>query len=242
MTDTTTQTTPTSPSYRLDGDVAIVTLDDGKANALSTGVLEGLHGALDRSEIEAKAVVLVGREGRFSAGFDLAAMTASVESMRNLVADGARFLMRLYDLGLPTVAACTGHALAAGALTLLSCDQRVGAAGPFKIGLNEVSIGMPLPVFAVELARERLTTAEFGPATMQARIYDPDEAVAAGYLDRVVPAEQLLTEALTEARRLADLQTVAYARTKHVARTATIDHILETLDADLAGVSGPDPA
>jgi enoyl-CoA hydratase len=169
-------------------------------------------------------------------------MTASTDSMRHLVADGARFLMRLYDLGLPTVAACTGHALAAGALTLLSCDHRVGAAGPFKIGLNEVGIGMPLPVFAVELARERLTIAEFGPATMQARIYDPEGAAAAGYLDRVVPAEQLLEEALADAHRLAGLRTGAYARTKHVARTATIDHVLETLDADLTTVSGPEPA
>lgn len=242
MTDTPSGTTGSSPGYRLHDGIAVVTLDDGKANAISEAVLDGLSSALGQAEAEARAVVFIGRDGRFSAGFDLAAMSASSESMRSLVSRGARWMMRLYGCGLPTVAACTGHALAAGALTLLCCDHRVGADGPFKIGLNEVSIGMALPVFGVELARERLTPSEFGPATMQARIYDPDGAAAAGYLDRVVPAERLLDEAMADARRLAEVHGRAYARTKQVARQAVIDHILATLEADLAGVGKPEPA
>jgi enoyl-CoA hydratase len=229
-----------SPIYTLTDGIAVVTLDDGKANAITGDLLTGLHHALDRAEDEARCVVIVGREGRFSAGFDLAAMTASVESMRTLVVDGARLLMRLYGLPLPTVAACTGHALAAGALILLTTDHRVGAAGPFKIGLNEVGIGMALPVFAVELARDRLALTEFGPATMQARIYDPAEAVAAGYLDRILPPEELLDAALVDAHRLAELRTGAYARTKLVARQAMISRILTTLDADMASVGVPE--
>ncbi|MCU1454580.1 MAG: Enoyl-CoA hydratase/isomerase [Acidimicrobiales bacterium] len=233
----------TSPTYRLDDGIAVVTLDDGKANALSHAVIDGLHGAIDRAEADgARALVLAGREGRFSAGFDLATMTESVESMRGLVIAGAKVQTRLYGLGLPTVAACTGHALAAGAIMLLVLDHRVGGDAPAKIGLNEVGIGMALPVFAVELARERLTRREFGPATMQARIYDPAGAVEAGYLDRVVPAGQVVDEAIADARRLAELRTGAYARTKQVARQAVIDHILATLEDDLASISGPDAA
>ena len=160
MSDSSTSPLPT---YRREGDVAVVTLDDGKANVISTAVIDALHGHLDRLESEgARALVLVGRPGRFSAGFDLSEMTAGVESMRALVVHGARWLMRLYGLGVPTVAACTGHALAAGALTLLSCDVRVGADVPAKIGLNEVAIGMALPKFAVELARERVPLHELG--------------------------------------------------------------------------------
>lgn len=229
-----------SLAYRLIDGVAIVTLDDGKANAITGPLIEELHRALTRAEEEARAVVIVGREGRFSAGFDLATMTASVESMRTLVVDGARLLMRLYGLRLPTVAACTGHALAAGALLLLSSDQRVGADGPFKIGLNEVGIGMALPAFAVELARERLAVAEVGRATLQAQIYDPAGAVTAGYLDRIVPAEQVLDEALRDAHRLAELRTGAYARTKLVARQAVITRVLTTLDADMASITAPE--
>lgn len=234
---------PDSPqhpvSYRLEGDVAVITIDDGKANAISHGILAGLTKALDQAESEARAVVLVGREGKFSAGFDLAAMTESTESMRNLVTAGARFLTRLYGIGLPTVAACTGHALAAGALVLLTCDRRIGADGSAKIGLNEVAIGMALPVFAVELARERLAPGQFGPATMGAQIYDPAGAVDAGYLDAVAPADQLIEAAMDEAKRLAELRTGAYARTKEVARRSVIGHILETLEDDMATVSGP---
>ena len=238
MSDSSTSPLPT---YRREGDVAVVTLDDGKANVISTAVIDALHGHLDRLESEgARALVLVGRPGRFSAGFDLSEMTAGVESMRALVVHGARWLMRLYGLGVPTVAACTGHALAAGALTLLSCDVRVGADVPAKIGLNEVAIGMALPKFAVELARERVPHHELGAATLGARIYDPAGAVAAGYLDRVVPEAELLGTALAEAERLAGLRTGAYALTKLNLRQAMIADQLANVQADLDSVGMPE--
>ena len=238
MSDSSTSPLPT---YRREGDVAVVTLDDGKANVISTAVIDALHGHLDRLESEgARALVLVGRPGKFSAGFDLSEMTAGVESMRALVVHGARWLMRLYGLGVPTVAACTGHALAAGALTLLSCDVRVGADVPAKIGLNEVAIGMALPKFAVELARERVPHHELGAATLGARIYDPAGAVAAGYLDRVVPETELLGTALAEAERLAGLRTGAYALTKLNLRQAMIADQLATVQADLDSVGMPE--
>lgn len=227
-------------STTIEDGVAVVTIDDGKANAISHTLLDELGAALDQAEAEARAVVLAGREGRFSAGFDLGTMTKSVESMRELVVPGARFLMRLYGLPMPTVAACTGHALAAGALMLLACDHRVGAEGSAKIGLNEVAIGMALPVFAVELARHRLQTAELGPATMGARIYDPDGAVAAGYLDATAAPDDVVDAAVAEAHRLGELRTGAYGRTKDVARRAVITHILATLDDDLASLTGPE--
>ena len=238
MSDSSTSPLPT---YRREGDVAVVTLDDGKANVISTAVIDALQGHLDRLESEgARALVLVGRPGKFSAGFDLSEMTAGVESMRALVVHGARWLMRLYGLGVPTVAACTGHALAAGALTLLSCDVRVGADVPAKIGLNEVAIGMALPKFAVELARERVPPHELGAATLGARIYDPAGAVAAGYLDRVVPEAELLGTALAEAERLAGLRTGAYALTKLNLRQAMIADQLATVQADLDSVGMPE--
>jgi enoyl-CoA hydratase len=228
------------PTYLFDDGVAVVTMDDGKANAISPAVLDSLSQALDRAEKDsARALVLAGRPGKFSAGFDLATMTSGIEPMQALVEAGARFMMRLYELGIPTVAACTGHALAAGALVLLSCDHRVGSDGPAKIGLNEVAIGMGLPIFAIELARARLAWNEFEPATMQARIYDPAGAVAAGYLDRVVPDADLAAEAIGDAKRLAGLRTGAYALTKTRSRERTIAYILDTLTADISGLTGP---
>jgi enoyl-CoA hydratase len=227
-------------TYRLDDGVAVVTLDDGKANAISHTTLGELGDALDRAEKEARSVVIAGRHGRFSAGFDLATMTESAESMRGLVIEGARTLMRIYGYPLPTVAACTGHALAAGALVLLSCDQRIGADGSAKIGLNEVAIGMALPIFAVELARERLQPSELTAATMGARVYDPAGAAAAGYLDEVVPDFEVIAAAITHARALGELRTGAYARTKSVVRAAMIEQILDTLEADMADLAPPE--
>ena len=234
-------TEPASPRYRLDGDVAVITLDDGKANALSPALIGSLHEALDQARGEARAVVLAGRPGKFSAGFDLSVMTESTEAMRDLVQAGAELMIRWYDYDLPTVAACTGHALAAGALLLLTTDIRISGDAPAKIGLNEVAIGMPLPIFAIEFARDRLTKKSFAAATMGARVFSPEEAAVAGYVDRVVPADSVLDEALAEARTLATLSTGAYSRTKHTARQATVELVRATLADDMAKLTGPTP-
>lgn len=231
---------PGLPTFELDDGVAVITLDDGKANAITHDVLDRLSALLDWALAdEVRVVVIAGREGRFSAGFDLATMTSGEHAVRALVKHGAEFYMKLYGFPLPTVAACTGHALAGGAILLLSIDQRVGADGPAKIGLNEVAIGMGLPIFAVELARDRLSPTQLGAATMAAHIYDPASAVEAGYLDRVVPAESVIAEAIADARHLAQLRTGAYSLTKRLARQRSIDHILATLDADMASLTGP---
>lgn len=225
--------------YRLDGKVAVITMDDGKANALSQAMLAQLHGALDRAENEASAVLLVGRERRLSAGFDLAAMTSSVEAMRALVIGGAEFLLRLYLFPTPVLVGCTGHALAAGALLLLAADERIGVAGDYKIGLNEVSIQMPLPVFAVELARDRLAPRQFGAATMQGRIYDPVGAVDAGYLDSVVSPEALHETVRQRAQVLAAIPGPAFRLTKQRVRGAMVARVRETLVADVGTLTSP---
>src|SRR5690606_4086881 len=125
----------------------------------------------------------------------------------------------------PVVAAVTGHALAAGALLVLACDVRIGADVPAKIGLNETSIGMPLPVFALALAEDRLAREVLVRATLCAEVYDPRGAVAAGYLDRVVPAAEVATAAEAEARRLAGYSGRAYALTKESLRAATVARV-----------------
>jgi enoyl-CoA hydratase len=144
--------------------------------------------------------------------------------------------LALYGTPLPLVIACTGHALAGGALLLLTGDVRLGADGPYRIGLNEVAIGMPLPALGMELARDRLAAHELPRATLGAHIYDPAGAVRAGYLDEVVPAEALLVRARAEATRLGAFSRSAYGATKVRLRRATIAHIADTLEADLSSL------
>jgi enoyl-CoA hydratase len=224
--------------YELDGDVAVITMDDGKANALSFDMLAALRDAFARAEAEARGTLLVGRPGRFCAGFDLGTMTSGAEAGQRLVKEGAELILRMYLFPRPVVVACTGHALAAGALLLLSSDRRIGARGEFKIGLNEVAIQMTLPTFGVEIARDRLSRRHFTAAVTQARIYDPAGAVDSGYLDVLAPTDALTETAMEEARRLAQLPAPAFANTKLKERGATVQLIRQTLDTDIAGSFG----
>ncbi len=220
-------------TYELEGTTAIIRMDDGKANALSNAMLDALGDALARAEKEASAIVLVGRPERFCAGFDLKVMMASPESAVTLLRQGADILMKLYGLPIPVVMACTGHALAAGALLLLTGDVRIGTEGAYRIGLNEVAIGLPVPVLAMELARDRLETTELGPATLGARIYEPKDAASVGYLDACLPADAVLARAKEEAAKLGAFPRAAYSATKVRLRGKTIQLVLATLEDDM---------
>ncbi len=219
-----------SVTLDMDGDVAVITMNDGKANAVNPTLLEGLEAALDKAEAEAKAVVLAGKPGLFSAGFDLKLMRgATGEEVAALVNRGGAFAMRLYGGELPVVAACTGHAIAMGAFFLLSCDTRVGARGEFAIGANETTNGMTLPVFGIELPKARLDPQQLSAAIVQAKMYDPDGAVSVGYLDQVVDAEKVVEAASGIAAQLAQLPGEAYRNNKRMLRADTIRIINKSL-------------
>jgi enoyl-CoA hydratase len=219
--------------YEKDGSVAIVTLDDGKANALGHEMIAAIHAALDRAEAEAHAVVLAGRPGRFCAGFDLRVLTAGRDAAAPLVKAGGALFMRLYGLRLPLVAACTGHALAGGALLLLVSDARIGAEGAFKLGLNEVAIGIPLPILVRRLAEDRLDTRRLVEATLLAGVYNPPTARDVGYLDELADEPVLLERAVERARELSRLPPRAFATSKASLRGPTIAQIEAALDEDV---------
>lgn len=225
--------------YKLENNVAVVRMDDGKANALSYEMIDALMDALRRAEGEASAMVLAGRPERFCAGFDLRVMMSGMENAVAMLTRGGQMLLALYDAQVPLVIACTGHALAGGALVVLTGDLRIGAAGMYKLGLNEVAIGLPVPVLAMELARDRLTPRELPRATLMANIYGPDQAVAAGWLDEVVPAEQVIARATEEATRLGKLSKTAFRQTKLRLRGRTIELIRTTSADDLRALTIP---
>jgi enoyl-CoA hydratase len=226
-------------SYTLENKVAVLTMDDGKANALSRAMIDSIDAALARAQQEASAVVLAGRPERFCAGFDLRVMMSGPDAAKDLLRAGASLLMKLYGSSVPLVIACTGHALAGGALVVLTGDYRVAGAGEFKIGLNEVSLGMPVPVLAMELARDRLVKTELTHATLLAKIYKPETAHAAGYVDAVVAPDALLEHAKTEAARLGALPRSAFHATKQRLRGKTIEYITTSLDSDMRAIMMP---
>jgi enoyl-CoA hydratase len=221
-----------SATVEITNDIALIRMDDGKANAINFEMIAALNAALDTAEAEAKAIVLAGRDGRFSGGFDLNAFASlGAEGVYKLLDAGAELLLRLYGGPLPVVAACTGHAIAMGVFILNACDTRVGTAGEYKIGANEAITGMQLPIFAMELSRDRLAPQHLTRAMVQGFIYNPEGAVEAGYLDMLAEADKVEATALTVAGQLAQLPGKAYAWNKKSIRKGTLDRITASLGA-----------
>lgn len=211
----------------------LMTLDDGKANALSFAAFKGLNAGLDIADAAGKVVVIAGRPGKFSAGFDLAVMQQGGEATRALIREGAELSHRLMGFHTPVVLAVSGHALAMGALLCLSADFRVGTIGDYKIGLNEVAIGMTLPWFAIELARARLEETALSQAVGLARIYPPVGAVSVGYLDEIVEADVLVSHALDVADKLSSLNMPAHFATKKRMRSDYFERYANALQRDM---------
>jgi len=214
---------------RIDNDIAILTFDDGKANAVSHDFIDGMTAGLDSAEEEAKAVVVMGKPGMFSAGFDLKEIQKGQAEAVALVNRGAEMLYRLFGFPQPVIAGCSGHAVAAGAFTLLACDTRIGVAGDFKLGLNETAIGMTLPVFGHQLAQNRLSKRHLTAAVIQSQMYSPDEAVDAGFLDSVVNADELETACVAAAEQLMALPTATYGQMKRDTRQIPLAAIKDSL-------------
>lgn len=218
-------------TVKTENGISIVTMDDGKANAISLTMLEAVNACLDEAEKDGEVLVLTGRPDRFSAGFDLKFMaSASGEDVRKMVVGGGKLAMRLFTSKMPVVIASTGHSIAMGAFLLLGGDTRIGTRGAYKIGANETINNMTLPGFGVELPRARLNPLHLTEAIVQARLYSPDEAVPVGWLDRVVEAGELMDAAMEVATGLKAIANRSYHRNKMLIRQPTVDAIMPTLE------------
>lgn len=223
-------------TYALQDTIALVTIDDGKANALSFDVIHALHGGLDRAEADgATALVIGGRAGMLTGGFDLNVMRGGDwKAITTLVTEGGELITRIYKSPMPIVTACTGHAVAAGALLLLGSHFRVGSDGEFRIVLIETTIGMVLPDWAIELSKLRLSKRHVQRAAIESHVYSPNAAIDAGFLDRAVAPDEVMPAAIEEATRLGALPAAAYAGNAHKVRGDGIALLEAALAADRA--------
>lgn len=226
-------------TYELKDSIATITLDDGKVNVLSPKMLAEINAALDQAMADKAVVVLTGREGMFSAGFDLKVLTAGGPDAIGMLFGGFELAERILSFPTPVVIACNGHAVAMGVFLLLSGDYRVGAAGPYKIVANEVAIGLTMPMAAIEICRQRLAPAHFNRAVILAEPYSPDDAVAAGLLDRVVQPAELQDVARSTAAQLGKLNMNAHAASKLRAREQALKAIRAAIEADKASLNVP---
>lgn len=225
-------------TYKLENSVATLTLDDTKANALGFAMMSAYIENMRRAQAEADIIVISGRPGMMSAGFDLKVMKNEPDRVAEMVRMGADLLVETLTCPKPVIIASTGHAMAAGALLMLTGDIRLGLAGNYFYGLNETAIGMVMPDFGMALAHYRLGEHHLDEAVLQARLYGPEDAQRIGYLDHVVDAEawdMSLTKTIEDVKKL-DLK--AYRGTKRKIRQALADSILAGLDGADLNIAG----
>jgi enoyl-CoA hydratase len=221
-------------TYRLSDRIARIAIDDEKRNAMSAETLAQLHNAFARAEEEdAAAVVLTGRPGVFSAGFDLQVFARrNPLEVHDMVRLGAELALRVYSFPAPVVVGCTGHAYPMGAFLMLASDYCVGIDGDYRIGLNEVAIGLAVPRFAVELARAALTPPYFN-RIVTGELLGPGEARDAGFLDALVEATDLESTVLAKAATFAQLDRKSYRLTKSRVRSAAAALIRQAIDEEI---------
>jgi enoyl-CoA hydratase len=226
--------TPPRTSYLARESVASVTMDDGKVNVMSLAMQAEIHQALDRAQSDGLVVLLTGRPGVFSAGFDLDTLRGGGPPATDMVHGGFELAERVLAFPRPVVIACTGHAIAMGLFLLLSGDYRVGVAGLYRLTANEVAIGLTMPRAAVEILHQRLAPAAFNRAVTVAAPFSPANAVETGILDELVDPADLAARVMELAASCANLDPRAHTASKLRARRQTLEALRAAIEADLA--------
>lgn len=210
-------------------DIGLIRIEHGKANAIDGTLLNFLEHELDRAlDSGKKAVVLTGRDSFFSAGLNLKELPEKREEMAVFLDRFEEAMRKLLEFPLPLVAAVNGHAIAGGCILASTADLRIGAQGDYRIGVSEVSLGIVFPASAFEVMRHVLAAERTTEVLLGGKLLTPEEAVEAGILHRVVPAENLLGEAEALARELGDKPALAFQHSKLALRAPMLERIEAT--------------
>ena len=198
-------------------DISIITLDDGKANVFSPKMIQDVNQCLDKVPTESGALIITGREGMFSAGFDLKIISAGdIQATMDMSLSGFKLLSRIFSFPRPILAACSGHGIALGTFLLCCCDYRVGVKGDFMIGANEMRTNMVIPIPILELISHRVSASHKYRAILGAEMYSIESGVEAGLIDQVVDPENLMETAMLKAKDLATMGHPSYTLTKEL--------------------------
>ena len=208
-------------------EIAVLRMSHGKVNALDTELCRHIiHRLEEIGTSSARAVILTGQGGIFSAGVDL---VRALDGGAGYLRDFLPVLRKLFDVVFfypkPVVAAINGHAIAGGCVLACAADQRLMARGGGRIGVTELLVGLPFPAIALEIMRSVAVPAYFREVMFGAGRYPPEAAVARGLVDTLVEPEALLEAAVEAARSLASLSAAAFAQTKSQTRQPVLDFV-----------------
>ena len=214
-----------------EGDVSIITLNDGKANVFSPEMSKTISSLLDEVPDDKGSLVITGRPGVFSAGFDLKIISSGdASAVSSMIKTGFTLLARVYNFPRPVIAACSGHGVALGAFLLCCADYRIGAKGQFIVQANETRNNMSIPTPILEISKTRISKTHWYRAILNAEAYPIEKAIEPGYLDEVVEAESLMTRAMEVANDLATLGHPHYKTTKDLDQKDTLKRIHDAIE------------
>ncbi|MCH1525839.1 MAG: crotonase/enoyl-CoA hydratase family protein [SAR86 cluster bacterium] len=196
-------------------EISIITLDDGKANVFSEEMTQAINDCLDKVPTDSGSLIITGRPGMFSAGFDLKVIASGdVPKIKKMSLSGFKLLSRIFSFPRPVVAACSGHGIALGTFLLCCCDYRIGIKGEFLLGANEMKTNMVIPTPILELIKFRISPSHKYRSILGAEMYQLDKAIDAGLMDQVEEAETLMDAAIEKAKDLATMGHPSYTLTK----------------------------
>jgi enoyl-CoA hydratase len=198
-----------------EGEISIITLNDGKANVFSPAMIKDVNSCLDNVSTDSGCLIIRGSKGMFSAGFDLKVIgSGDVNAIKSMSKSGFEMLSRILDFPRPVIGACTGHGIALGTFLLCCCDYRIGLKGDFMIGANEMRTNMVIPIPILELIKFRVSQAHKYRAILGGTIYPISDAVEAGLIDEVVDEESFEEKLSEKAKDLATMGHPSYSLTK----------------------------
>ena len=198
-----------------ENEISIITLDDGKANVFSEEMTQAINDCLDKVPTDSGSLIITGRPGMFSAGFDLKVIASGdMPKIKKMSLSGFKLLSRMFSFPRPVVAACSGHGIALGTFLLCCCDYRIGIKGEFLLGANEMKTNMVIPTPILELIKFRISPSHKYRSILGAEMYQLDKAIDAGLMDQVVDSETLMDTAIEKAKDLATMGHPSYTLTK----------------------------
>ena len=211
--------------------VAEITMDDRKANVLSHSMFDQLNETFDIAEKEKAIIILKGRDGLFSGGFDLKTMaTGDMEKITKMVQMGYRLLLELYAFDRPIIAAVSGHSIALGLFVTCSADYRIAIDGEYICQANEVRNNMDIPTPIMEILKARVNKNYFYPAVYHSDAYSMKDSIGVGFIDEVVPETEFMNRVMEKAKELASLPHPFYANTKKSAQEDVRKKISNAID------------
>lgn len=209
------------------GNIALLTLANGKANALDIEFCRALTGQINTLKKPPVEAVVITAEGPiFSAGVDLLrAGKDGAKYLRQFLPTLNKMFEAVFNFPKPVVAAVNGHAIAGGCVLACCADYRLMARGNGRIGVTELLVGLPFPALAFEVMRFVTGPRHFAELIYTGETLPPNEAMERGLLHEVVEPAMLQERALDAARMLAQISPAAFTQTKQQMRLGVTDRI-----------------